>query len=101
MYSLIVVDYNSLDKTTDYILLCRRYIENKDASHAVIVENGTLKKTIELLTERFREPKSSKLAKRMGAVGSRVFFCRELEVIHKYGETTKKRVRIFCDRNRF
>lgn len=30
------------------------------------------------------------LAKRLEAVGSRVYFCREIEVIHKHAESTKK-----------
>ncbi|MBO5867939.1 MAG: glycosyltransferase family 2 protein [Oscillospiraceae bacterium] len=41
MYSLILVDYNSLDATISYIDKCRNALGIVGASHIVIVENGS------------------------------------------------------------
>lgn len=43
MYSLIIVDYNSIDATIAYIQRCWKALGEKGASHVVIVENGSNK----------------------------------------------------------
>lgn len=55
MYSLIVVDYNSLEKTIEYIQLCWKFLGEKGAAHVVIVENGTPSNPLELLADNFGE----------------------------------------------
>lgn len=40
MYSLIIVDYNTLDTTVEYLSRCRQALGRQGASHVVIVENG-------------------------------------------------------------
>ncbi len=40
MYSLIIVDYKSLQKTIEYVRLCLEGLGKKGASHVVIVQNG-------------------------------------------------------------
>ena len=49
MYTLIVVDYNTIDITTGYIELCRQAMGQKGAGHVVIVENGTNEGVLEKL----------------------------------------------------
>lgn len=41
MYTLILVDYNSIDDTTEYIRRCWDAMGEKGAAHVVIVENGS------------------------------------------------------------
>lgn len=41
MYTLILVDYNSIDATTEYIARCWEALGETGASHVVIVENGS------------------------------------------------------------
>lgn len=41
MYSLIIVDYNTIDITTEYVARCNHALGKKGAGHVVIVENGT------------------------------------------------------------
>lgn len=41
MYSLILVDYNTIDTSTDYIAVCRKALGAKGAGHVVLVENGS------------------------------------------------------------
>jgi GT2 family glycosyltransferase len=53
MYSLIVVDYNSLEKTIEYIQLCRQFLGRKGSAHVVIVDNGTLEHPLQLLADHF------------------------------------------------
>lgn len=47
MYSLIIVDYNSLDNTNEYVLSCKEKLGVSGASHVVIVENGMFDGTLE------------------------------------------------------
>ena len=40
MYSLIIVDFNSLNRTIKYIETCKVAMGTEGASHIVIVQNG-------------------------------------------------------------
>lgn len=51
MYSLIIVDYNSIKKTIAYIEACKTAIGQQGASHVVIVQNGDPKFDIDALSE--------------------------------------------------
>ena len=53
MYSLIIVDYNSIEATMDYIDRCRQYLGAVGAVHIVIVENGKEEGVAEALADRF------------------------------------------------
>lgn len=50
MYSLIIVDYNSLEATIAYIARCREALDRQGASHVVIVENGENEGALALLS---------------------------------------------------
>ena len=56
MYSLIVVDYNALDTTIEYICRCYDRLGMEGAGHTVIVENGSSEGTLERMRLRFGEP---------------------------------------------
>ncbi len=53
MYSLIIVDYNSIKNTIEYVLSCKEKLGAKGASHIVIVQNGALDGTLEELSSFF------------------------------------------------
>lgn len=53
MYSLIIVDYNSIEATANYIAHCRQYLGVAGASHVVIIENGSTAGVEEFLASRF------------------------------------------------
>ncbi len=53
MYSLILVDYNSLPITVSYISRCRQALGETGASHIVIVENGAKDGALETLSDAF------------------------------------------------
>lgn len=53
MYSLIIVDYNSLNNTIKYVLSCKEKLGMKGSSHIVIIENGKFEGTLEELTSFF------------------------------------------------
>lgn len=53
MYSLILVDYNSLEPTISYIDACRKALGKKGASHIVIVENGNIENAPARLAEKY------------------------------------------------
>lgn len=50
MYSLILVDYNTIDTTTAYVEHCRKMLGAQGACHVVIVENGTNEGVLETLS---------------------------------------------------
>ncbi len=52
MYSLIIVDYNSVETTLDYVERCRQYL-GAAASHVVVVENGNETGVAEILSQRY------------------------------------------------
>lgn len=56
MFTLIVVDYNSLDTTIEYVHMCRNSLGLQGAGHVVIVENGTQDGTFEKLEAAFSQP---------------------------------------------
>ena len=56
MYTLILVDYNGLEKTIAYTKLCREALGQSAASHVVIVDNGTQEDPVGMLTKAFGEP---------------------------------------------
>ena len=56
MYSLIIVDYNSLEATIAYISRCREALDRQGASHVVIVENGDGVGAPELLGKLYGTP---------------------------------------------
>lgn len=56
MYSLIVVDYNALDTTIEYVRRCYDCLSMEGAGHTVIVENGSSEGTLESMRLRFGEP---------------------------------------------
>lgn len=53
MYSLIVVDYNTLDKTLSYISHCREMLGIQYLNHVVIVENGDNAGALEMLSSLY------------------------------------------------
>lgn len=53
MYSLIIVDYNSIKNTIEYILSCKEKLGIMGASHIVIVQNGAIDGTLEELNSFF------------------------------------------------
>lgn len=53
MYSLILVDYNSLEKTIEYAKLCLRHMGVEGAGHVVIVENGTPEDPLARMAQEF------------------------------------------------
>ena len=55
MYSLIIVDYNSIKNTIEYVLSCKESLGTVGASHIVIVENGEFDGTLEELSSHFGE----------------------------------------------
>lgn len=57
MYSLIIVDYNSIIKTVEYIDRCMDAMGSEGVSHVVIVQNGDASSDKAVLTDRFGEPK--------------------------------------------
>lgn len=56
MYSLIIVDYNSLEKTIEYTGHCWQAMGSAGAAHVVIVQNGEPEREWELLEEAFGAP---------------------------------------------
>ena len=55
MYSLIIVDYNSLNNTIKYVLSCKEKLGKVGSSHIVILQNGEFDGTLEELTSFFGE----------------------------------------------
>ena len=53
MYSLILVDYNSLESTLSYIDTCIKALGEKGTSHIVIVENGNVENAPARLEEKY------------------------------------------------
>lgn len=53
MYSLILVDYNTIQETIACIGRCWDAMGEKGASHVVIVENGTNEGVLEVLSEKY------------------------------------------------
>ena len=53
MYSLILVDYNSLNATVNYIRSCRNCLGISGTGHIVIVENGSGEGDVDLLQQAF------------------------------------------------
>lgn len=57
MYSLILVDFNTIDITTEYLARCRKALGVRGASHAIIVENGSNDGIPEKLESLYGTPK--------------------------------------------
>lgn len=55
MYSLILVDYNTIDISTEYIGRCWEALGAKGAAHVVFVENGTNEGVLEKLSGLYGE----------------------------------------------
>ena len=55
MYTLIIVDYNSLENTLKYIDLCKENLGKTGAGHVMIVENGDQENAPELLRQYYGE----------------------------------------------
>ena len=53
MYTLVVVDYNGLKKTLEYVKLCLSALGTDGAGHAVVVENGDCPEESALLEAAF------------------------------------------------
>lgn len=53
MYSLIIVDYNTLDTTISHIERCWKALGPHGASHVVIVENGSGNGALDLLCQHY------------------------------------------------
>ena len=53
MYSLIIVDYNSIKNTIEYVLSCKESLGTLGASHIVILENGAFDGTLDELCSYF------------------------------------------------
>ena len=53
MYSLIIVDYNSVKNTIAYVLSCKEKLGKVGSSHIVILENGEFEGTLKELTSFF------------------------------------------------
>lgn len=49
MYSLIIVDYNSIKNTIQYVLSCKENLGVRGAQHVVILQNGAFEGTLEEL----------------------------------------------------
>ena len=58
MYSLIIVDYNSIHKTVEYIDHCLEAMGSEGASHVVIVQNGDSLQDEAILTAHYGVPVS-------------------------------------------
>lgn len=74
MYSLIVVDYNCLNKTIEYIECCRQTLDVTCSSHMVVVENGIVENALKLLTLQFGEYQIKEIS---GITSKIYFFSRE------------------------
>lgn len=55
MYTVIVVDYNTIEKTIDYIKHCKRQLIQQDMFHAIVVDNGTRTDTLDIVNSVFGE----------------------------------------------
>ena len=53
MYSLIVVDYNTIEKTIEYIKQCYKQIIDGESLNVVIVDNGSRNNSLEILSDEF------------------------------------------------
>lgn len=53
MYTLIIVDYNSLENTIQYIDHCKQKLGKSGASHVIIIENGTCESAEALLQKQY------------------------------------------------
>ena len=53
MYSLIVVDYNSIEITIEYIKHCKQFLTEAGASHVVIIENGHEENVVASIVRHF------------------------------------------------
>lgn len=62
MYSLIVVDFNSITKTVEYIESCKIAMGKEGASHVVVVQNGDPKDDIGVLIETFGQPQERQVS---------------------------------------
>ena len=83
MYSLIIVDYNSLEKSIAYTQLCKQFLGAAGASHVVIVENGAPGQAEEQLSAAFGMPTQLQLVQRTvnkyEADGQTVLYCHTNE----------------------
>lgn len=70
MYSLIVVDYNGLKKTIEYIEHCRQSLDAICSSHVVIVENGIEENALESLMLHFGEYQVREIAR----ISQKIYF---------------------------
>ena len=61
MYTLIVVDYNALEKTIDYVCAAYGRLGPEGAGHTVIIENGNPTGTLEKMSARFGQYETVRL----------------------------------------
>lgn len=64
MYTVIVVDFNTIEKTIEYLQHCEKRLKQGEMFHAVIVDNGTRNDTLDVVHEVFGE--EEKLATSLG-----------------------------------
>ncbi|MDQ0974609.1 N-acetylglucosaminyl-diphospho-decaprenol L-rhamnosyltransferase [Neobacillus niacini] len=58
MYSLIIVDYNTVEKTIEYIRQCKQKLFHEDGIHTIIIENGDQANAEDLLKSEFGKAKT-------------------------------------------
>lgn len=61
MYSLVIVDYNSMDKTVQYVKKFLRKVSDREQIHIIIIDNADTSAGITILAERFGEYKIVKV----------------------------------------
>lgn len=57
MYTVIVVDFNTIEKTIEYLQHCEKRLMQEEIFHAVIIDNGTRHDTVDLLNRALGEGK--------------------------------------------
>lgn len=57
MYTIIVVDFNTIEKTIDFLLHCEKRLMQEDVFRAIIVDNGTRNDTMNVVNSLFGKGK--------------------------------------------
>lgn len=74
MYTLILVDYNTVDLTIAYMEKCWKALKKEESSHVVIVENGSDSNAFERLTQEYGASEAVHLS---GIPQTLYSFCKE------------------------
>lgn len=56
LYTLIIVDYNTINETIQYLDRCQNFFKRNKPQHIMIIENGSNEGVIEHITKLFGEP---------------------------------------------